>query len=337
MANKTIRGFVPKHSGITVYALVIPKNQAKANAINGSGDACTFNNGSFTFTLTEAASGWYDVQLFKSSDDSEYTAREEVWIPGDIAGTYDIGSKEEEYVAGFINQVFPPIRRVVGDTNAIRFLMPAQTTITGTKSINNGSYSAVSGAITYIGTNGSHYEYNLAYNANDRSDSSVTVRYLFTDGTNTRAVVLELYNALTDAQAARLELIGTAQATFSAPVSSKGVIDEIIRGDDYLAANGRAFEWTWTPTTGYVLATSDCFFGGISACDGVTVGWSIEGIITEVDGVWTLSFDMGKATTAALSDSQYDWSVQVTNAAGYETTPWKSKVNQPVIVVNKQT
>lgn len=343
MATKTIRGHLTAYDGTTtLYALVFTENGSAP--LNGDGDALTFGDyNTFTFSWTEtlSAGGNFDVQLFKDSDDTEYTARYKVWVPGDNAGTYDIGSFDQLNTGAFAKQVFPIIIRSVDDTNAIRFYYPTANATFSTKtvSINGGTAVNITGAVTYIGTVGAFYEYQLAYNAADRPTAEGTASYLFSDGTNPRRVNLQTLTiaGLTTEQAAKLELLGTPQAAFQTPVTQFGYIEQIIRGDDYTAANGRAFEWTWTPASGYVLATSTCKFGGISACDGTTVGWSISGTITSTDGVWTLSFDMGKAITAAIADAQYNWSVEVTNAAGLETTVRKSKPTQPVQIVDKQT
>ena len=83
------------------------------------------------------------------------------------------------------------VERSVSDTNAITFSWPVSgATITGTASLNNGTYGAVAGAIAFLRTEtGKHY-YTLAHNAADRPSAEGQVRYKFVDGTYTGYVVL---------------------------------------------------------------------------------------------------------------------------------------------------
>ena len=337
MATKTIRGVLEDYDGTTaLYALVFA--ESAATPLNSTGDTVTFSSyNSFTFDWTEAISGGvYDVQLYKVSDNTVVSARGKVYVPADIAGTYYIDSVAELNRQAFTNQVFPQVIRDVSDQNVINFYWPLPSaTVTGTKVINGGTSAAISGAINYVGTLGTFYEYSLAYNASDRPTASGVVRYTLTDGTNTRFMSLQLITGITAAQAAQLDLLGTAGATLTRPVTATGYIDEIIIGDDYLASTDTAFEWSWVAHDGFVAGTSTCRFGGVSQCDG-TQGWLVTGTITDTAGTWTLSFDLPKAVTSLLS-GKYDWSVEVTNASSNEVTVMKSRTQRPAIAVAKQT
>ncbi len=95
----------------------------------------------------------------------------------------------------------------------------------------------------------------------------------------------------------------------SAPVATDGTIEEIIIGDDYLAANDRAFEWTVDEIPGFVAGSCTCTFGGKLNSDNA---WAVNGSITDNgDDTWTLSFDLPAAATASLKEGGYLWSVQV--------------------------
>lgn len=75
-----------------------------------------------------------------------------------------------------------PVERSPDDTNPITFSFEGPSlTLTGTRSINNGTYAAVDGAITYLRTDGGVDFYTLAYNANDRPSSEGTVTYRFVE------------------------------------------------------------------------------------------------------------------------------------------------------------
>ena len=114
---------------------------------------------------------------------------------------------------------------------------------------------------------------------------------------------------------AKTDLIGTSGALVTAPVSSQGTIRQIFIGDDYLSANGRAFQWTIAEPTGFVAATSTCSFGGSNGTD----SWLASGTITDQGSTWLLSFDLTKTNTA-VSPGIYEWSVEVKNASNTEHT-----------------
>jgi hypothetical protein len=93
------------------------------------------------------------------------------------------------------------VERSVSDTNAITFSWPVSgASITGTASLNNGSYGAVAGAIAFLRTETGRHYYTLAYNVADRTAAEGQVRYKFVDGTYTGYVVLRTVNLVTAAQ-----------------------------------------------------------------------------------------------------------------------------------------
>jgi hypothetical protein len=93
------------------------------------------------------------------------------------------------------------VERSVSDTNAITFSWPVSgATITGTASLNNGSYGAVAGAIAFLRTETGRHYYTLAYNVADRPAAEGQVRYKLVDGTYTGYVVLRTVNLVTAAQ-----------------------------------------------------------------------------------------------------------------------------------------
>jgi hypothetical protein len=116
---------------------------------------------------------------------------------------------------------------------------------------------------------------------------------------------------LTEARAAKLDLIGSGEASTSAPVTTTGTIPSIIIGDDYKAASGRAFNWT-VALPAFSLSGSKCYFGGFSKHKGQ---WLVEGTITPitVESVpkWQLSFELDEADTEACLPGCYDWSVEL--------------------------
>jgi hypothetical protein len=130
-------------------------------------------------------------------------------------------------------------------------------------------------------------------------------------------------------------LITASNVQFSSMVNTDGYIDgDIIIGDDYLAANGRAFQWTFTPNSGFVAATSSCKFGGSNASG--TSTWLVTGTVTDNgNGTWTISFDLPLATTSTLLEGLHDWSVECISATNVEIT--KKRSGKKVKVVRKWT
>jgi hypothetical protein len=122
---------------------------------------------------------------------------------------------------------------------------------------------------------------------------------------------------------------------FTSMVNTDGYIDgDIIIGDDYLAANGRAFQWTFTPNSGFVAATSSCKFGGSNASG--TSTWLVTGTVTDNgNGTWTISFDLPLATTSTLLEGLHDWSVECISITNVEIT--KKRSGKRVKVVRKWT
>jgi hypothetical protein len=92
------------------------------------------------------------------------------------------------------------VTRPVGDDTPITFSFPvASATLTGTRRINNaGSTTALSGARSFLRSDGTQHLYSLAYNSADRPAAEGVVKYEFTDGTYTRSIVLQAVTAELD-------------------------------------------------------------------------------------------------------------------------------------------
>ena len=129
---------------------------------------------------------------------------------------------------------------------------------------------------------------------------------------------------------------GGVSVTVSQPVSTDGnLIYPIIIGDDYLAANSRAFVWDIPAITGFVVGSCTCKFGGEYVGKTATHTWSVNGTVTDLGtGYWRLSFDVAKTVTADLVPAYYVWSVEIAYG-GTEITRVRS--GKTVQLVEKQT
>jgi hypothetical protein len=119
----------------------------------------------------------------------------------------------------------------------------------------------------------------------------------------------------------KTDLINAGSVPYASPVTASGKFTSaIIQGDDYLAANGRAFTWTITAITGITAATAVVRFAGRSRVDNST--FAVSGTVTDIGGGrWTLSCDMSRTVSGALTLGEYDWSVEITSSTGTEVTP----------------
>ena len=120
---------------------------------------------------------------------------------------------------------------------------------------------------------------------------------------------------------------GTVQTAL--PVTSSGQITSpLVIGDDYLAANGRAFSWTVALPPGFVAATASCRFGMRFEDEQGVNSFIATGTVTDAgSGNVTLSFDVAKTVTGDLRPGWYDWSVEIVSASGVEVTRVKSGKN----------
>lgn len=184
-------------------------------------------------------------------------------------------------------------------------------------------------ACSFSGVTQGTYAFCLYDGGTERAGMLVTIdaaNGVWGDLTDSTSDALEAIQAKTD-------LITSKTVGTQLPVASSGVIDEIIIGDDYLAANGREFVWTIAAPTGFILGTSTCSFGGKKG----TETWLVSGTITDAGGGnWTLSFDLNKTDTEGLEPGTYEWSVEVKNASSKEITKVRSRTTK-VKLVEKQT
>jgi hypothetical protein len=120
----------------------------------------------------------------------------------------------------------------------------------------------------------------------------------------------------------KTNLITAGTVSYSGPVDPTGKINSpIIRGDDYLAANNRAFTWTFAAITGLSAATCTSKLGFKSGATTLVV----TGTVTDNgNGTWTASHDVTRVQSATLTQQQYDWSVEIVHSGGTEITPVRS-------------
>lgn len=119
----------------------------------------------------------------------------------------------------------PILERPPEDTGVITFAWPVSgATITGTVSLNNAEYVAVAGSIAFLRTDGGKYFYTLDYAAEDRPQTNGTARYLFTDGTYTRYVILRITDP---GETAALAILQLDWETVTGEVPSRSVLNAL--------------------------------------------------------------------------------------------------------------
>jgi hypothetical protein len=121
---------------------------------------------------------------------------------------------------------------------------------------------------------------------------------------------------------AKTDLITAGNVAYSGPVTASGKLEKpVIIGDDYLAANGRAFTWTISAISGITPATATVRFAGKSRVTASNT-FAVSGTVTDLGtGKWTLSCDMSRTVSGLLVAGGYDWSVEITSNSNTEVTP----------------
>lgn len=138
---------------------------------------------------------------------------------------------------------------------------------------------------------------------------------------------------------AKTDLIGTGTAFSGPPVTESGQLTRIIIGDDYNAANGRAFSWTFDAITGFTVGSCTAKFG-LKHATNPTAYSALVTAATVTDlgsGRWSVSFDVDKTDTASLPQAHYEWSVEIVHATDEVTVAKSEDTRDRVKLVTKQT
>ena len=136
---------------------------------------------------------------------------------------------------------------------------------------------------------------------------------------------------------AKTDLIGTGSAQLGAPVSGDGDLLELILETDYLAANGRALEWSFDEITGITTSATGSF-GIKDALTGIEVYVNTTGTVTDLgSGTFKVSFNITNTALDGLPPGKYDWSVEVLESPYKITIARNRQIKTRVDVVEKQT
>lgn len=207
MANKTVVWTISGLVGETGLSLLIFAEGGNT-VLNGSGDTLTNSSyGRLTCTVTEAlAAGWYDAVVIDGASNlvTERGPDAKLYLPGDIAGTYTVGSLSvptTQIVTG-------RIPRAVGDTEPIIFpWSSASASLSGTRAIGTESPVALVGLITFLYTLNGQHVYSLAYDAADRPTAANSVIYRITNGSEYGYIILDVYSSATPGNATSYEIV----------------------------------------------------------------------------------------------------------------------------------
>jgi hypothetical protein len=148
-------------------------------------------------------------------------------------------------------------------------------------------------------------------------------------GFNSSGTIVDPSVGILDEIRDKTALITSGTVNTALPVTASGQITSpLVIGDDYLAANGRAFSWTVALPIGFVAATASCKFGMRFEDEQGVNSFVSTGTVADVgSGNVTLSFDVAKTVTGTLRPGWYDWSVEIVSASGTEITRVKSGKN----------
>lgn len=201
MATQTVEFRSPPSQTVTAKLFAIGSDTQVASV---STTEATNRKGTYSAAYTDVAAGEYElIALVGAVPVARWfvtlTLTTATFQARDKVGAVELDSSTQtqidtiESTVSSIGSQATTVERSVSDTNAITFAWPVSgATITGTRSLNNGSYGAVTGAIAFLRSEtGKHY-YTLAYNSADRLAAEGQVRYKFIDGTYTGYVVLRV-------------------------------------------------------------------------------------------------------------------------------------------------
>lgn len=208
MATQTVEFRSPPSQTITAKLFAVGSDVEQASV---SATEATNRKGTYSAAFTDEAAGEYELIAFVGAvpvarwfvtltlTTATFQTYDKARAELDSATQTQIDNIETSLTT--LGSESTTVERSTADTNAITFSWPVSgATITGTRSLNNGSYGAVTGAIAFLRSEtGKHY-YTLAYNSADRPAAEGQVRYKFVDGTYTGYVVLRTVNLVTEAQ-----------------------------------------------------------------------------------------------------------------------------------------
>lgn len=195
-----------------------------------------------------------------------------------------------------------------------------------------GKATYVSADVTLSGFSAGSVEVSSYAGSNDQLTNS---EMMVIDGTG--AISTGDAEVALAAIQAKTDLIGTGSAFAEAPVSEDGTIINLIIDDDYLAANGRALEWTFTGITGFTTSATGKF-GLEKANDPTKTAIVTGGVVTdEGGGTWKVSFDILNTDLTALTPGEYEWSVEISEGGVLITTIKNQQNKTRVTLLAKQT
>lgn len=343
MANKTVVWTISGLVGETGLTLLLFAEGGNS-IVNGAGDSLTNSAyGRLTCTVTEALAGWYDAVIIDASSNivTERGPDAKVYFIGDIAGTYVVGNNVTitQYQADLL--YFQPVVRSVDDDKAISFLWPlsGRSFSSSTKVIDQGSSSAITGAITELGGVGNKYEYSIAYNVADRPTEEGTVRYTLTDGTNTRYLTLRIEKAIASAEvaAALFPYLQGNLAIYNGPSGEDCPKDIVITADlDYsvplVLPSTSAIQYfiraTRNATDALLVATKAIGLTQLRdnfspTANQATITWAADSVAIHVDAVAVKELPLGSAwaeireiTVGGATKSKHEIELILRHSAG---------------------
>jgi hypothetical protein len=123
--------------------------------------------------------------------------------------------------------------------------------------------------------------------------------------------------------------------TVVAPVSETGQLTELIIGDDYLDANGRALAWSIPEITGMSVGNATAVFGLRKGDVSVTV----NGTVAAGDaGEWDVTTEIARTAWGDLTEGLAEYSLEIRDSSnGREVTRVINEIGSEVILRRKAT
>lgn len=111
--------------------------------------------------------------------------------------------------------------------------------------------------------------------------------------------------------------------------------DELVIGDDYLVANGRAITWTLPVVAGVTVGTAICKLGISNGTTTVVLDGTVA---TASTTDWTYTVPIARTSLASFSECLVEWSLELRDIPNStEITVTQNEVGEFLLLRDKQT
>ena len=112
-------------------------------------------------------------------------------------------------------------------------------------------------------------------------------------------------------------------------------VTQLVIGDDYLAANGRALTATFCEPSNMTPAECTARLGFANSQDTLVITGGV--VADNDDGTWSVQFSWNDTDTQSLTPGRYDWSIEIVQGTTEITVAKSISYETRIDWVTKQT